>query len=54
VLYSNDPLREIAAAVGYLTPAPMARHYQELFGVSPKDERRLASGLSRAVPVAAE
>jgi hypothetical protein len=32
----------------------MARHYQELFGVSPKDERRLASGLSRAVPVAAE
>jgi transcriptional regulator GlxA family with amidase domain len=53
VLYSNDPLREIAAAVGYLTPAPMARHYQELFGVSPKDERRLASGLSRAVPVAA-
>mgnify|MGYP006200457689 CR=1 FL=1 len=46
VLYSNDPLREIAAAVGYLTPAPMARHYQELFGVSPKDERRLASGLS--------
>ena len=25
VLYSNDPLREIAAAVGYLTPAPMAR-----------------------------
>jgi transcriptional regulator GlxA family with amidase domain len=54
VLYSNDPLREIATAVGYLTPAPMARHYQELFGVSPKDERRLASGLSRAVPVAAE
>lgn len=54
VLYSNDPLREIAAAVGYLTPAPMARHYQELFGVSPKDERRLASGLNRAVPLAAE
>lgn len=47
VLYSNDPLREIAASVGYPTPAPMARHYQELFGVSPKDERRLASGLSQ-------
>jgi transcriptional regulator GlxA family with amidase domain len=28
VLYSNDPLREIAASVGYLTPAPMARQYQ--------------------------
>ncbi|WP_227751554.1 GlxA family transcriptional regulator [Tabrizicola oligotrophica] len=47
VLYSNDPLREIAVSVGYPTPAPMARHYQELFGVSPKDERRLASGLSQ-------
>ena len=45
VLYSNDPLRDIAVSVGYLTPAPMARHYLELFGVSPKDERRLASGL---------
>ena len=44
VLYSNDPLREIAASVGYLTQAPMARHYTELFGVSPKDERRLLSG----------
>ena len=54
VLYSNDSFREIAVSVGYPTPAPMARHYQELFGVSPKDERRLASGLSRAVPVAAE
>lgn len=54
VLYSNDPLRDIAVAVGYLTPAPMARHYQELFGVSPKDERRLASGLHRSVPAAAE
>jgi AraC family transcriptional regulator, glycine betaine-responsive activator len=46
VLYSNDSFREIAVSVGYPTPAPMARHYQELFGVSPKDERRLASGLS--------
>ena len=48
VLYSNDTLREIALAVGYLAPAPMARHYQELFGVSPQDERRLASGLQPA------
>lgn len=53
VLYSNDSFREIAAAVGYPTPAPMARHYQELFGVSPKDERRLASGLT-PVSTAAE
>jgi transcriptional regulator GlxA family with amidase domain len=54
VLYSNDHLREIALSVGYVTLARMAQHYQELFGVSPKDERRLASGLNRAVPVAAE
>lgn len=54
VLYTNDPLREIATSVGYLTPAPMARHYQELFGVSPKDERRLASGLQVPAQTAAE
>lgn len=30
VLYSNDSFREIAVSVGYPTPAPMARHYQEL------------------------
>jgi transcriptional regulator GlxA family with amidase domain len=41
VLYSNDPLREIAASVGYLTSSPMIRHYTALFGVSPRDERRL-------------
>lgn len=41
VLYSNDSLREIAASVGYMTSSPMIRHYTELFGVSPKDERRL-------------
>jgi transcriptional regulator GlxA family with amidase domain len=41
VLYSNDSLREIAASVGYLTSSPMIRHYTQLFGVSPKDERRL-------------
>lgn len=41
VLYSNDSLRDIATSVGYLTSAPMVRHYVEFFGVSPKDERRL-------------
>ncbi|TXI04073.1 MAG: GlxA family transcriptional regulator [Pseudorhodobacter sp.] len=46
VLYSNDSFSDIAASVGYPTPAPMARHYQELFGVSPRDERRLAAGLT--------
>ena len=39
-----------AASIGYLTSSPMIRHYTELFGVSPKDERRLAlaARLSRA------
>lgn len=50
VLYTNDSLREIAASIGYVTSSPMIRHYTELFGVSPKDERRLtlAARLSRA------
>lgn len=50
VLYSSDPLREIAVSVGYLTQAPMARHYTAMFGVSPKDERLLLSGLLDAAP----
>ncbi len=45
VLYSNDSLREIAASVGYMTSSPMIRHYTEVFGVSPRDERRLTHGL---------
>ena len=45
VLYSEDSLREIATSVGYLKPTPMARDYKALFGVSPKDERRLFAGL---------
>jgi transcriptional regulator GlxA family with amidase domain len=45
VLYSSDTLRDIAAAVGYMTSSPMVRHYTALFGVSPRDERRLTRGL---------
>ena len=53
VLYSNDPLREIAASVGYLTSAPMARHYTEQFGVSPKHERQMLMGLHDTGPAKA-
>jgi AraC family transcriptional regulator, glycine betaine-responsive activator len=53
VLYSSDSLRDIAAAVGYMTPSPMVRHYTELFGVSPREERRLVQGLKGA-PVRVE
>ncbi len=45
VLYSDDSLRDIATSVGYQTLTPMARDYKELFGVSPKDERRKFTGL---------
>lgn len=48
VLYSNDSLRDIAASVGYVTSSPMIRHYTEIFGVSPKDERRLTRALRLA------
>jgi transcriptional regulator GlxA family with amidase domain len=50
VLYSNDPFREIAASVGYMTTSPLIRHYTRLFGVSPRDERRLTRSLARASP----
>lgn len=55
VLYSSDTLREIAASVGYVTSSPMVRHYTALFGVSPRDERRLTRGFrGMATPAAAE
>ncbi|WP_135450750.1 GlxA family transcriptional regulator [Tabrizicola caldifontis] len=50
VLYSNDSLREIAASVGYMTSSPMIRHYVQLFGVSPRDERRLTQSMRRSGP----
>jgi AraC family transcriptional regulator, glycine betaine-responsive activator len=54
VLYSNDSLRDIAASVGYLTSSAMIRHYAELFGVNPRDERRLTQMIHRAVPARIE
>ena len=50
VLYSNDSFHEIAASVGYVSSGPMNRHYTEIFGVSPRDERRLTQSLRRAAP----
>ena len=54
VLYSNDSLREIAASVGYMTSSPMIRHYTELFGVSPRDERRLTQAVRGVGPARVE
>jgi AraC family transcriptional regulator, glycine betaine-responsive activator len=45
VLYSEDALLDIATSIGYLRSTPMTRHYKELFGVSPMEERRMFTGL---------
>ena len=39
VMYSGDKMSVIAQAVGYASPAPMIRHYREIFGLSPQEER---------------
>ena len=54
VLYSGDSLREIAVSVGYMTSSPMIRHYTEIFGVSPREERRLTQGHRNMPAQAAE
>lgn len=53
VLYSSDSLREIAASVGYMSASPMIRQYTEVFGVSPRDERRLTQSV-RGAPARVE
>ncbi|MEO8243161.1 MAG: helix-turn-helix domain-containing protein [bacterium] len=45
VLYSADTLSEIAVSVGYPRSGPMARHYEQAFGVTPQGERKALSGL---------
>lgn len=40
VKYSKDTMTEIASEVGYSTSTRMARHYREVFGVSPQEERK--------------
>jgi transcriptional regulator GlxA family with amidase domain len=40
VLYSNDTMTEIAIAIGYSSATPMMRNYQEIFGISPSEERK--------------
>jgi AraC family transcriptional regulator, glycine betaine-responsive activator len=45
LLYSDDSISDIAKSVGYPKSTPMARDYKALFGVSPKEERGLFTGL---------
>ncbi|MGB0960144.1 MAG: GlxA family transcriptional regulator [Halocynthiibacter sp.] len=40
VLYSSDSITEIAYSVGYTSTSPMLRHYKEVYGVTPQEDRR--------------
>ncbi|MCT4556443.1 MAG: helix-turn-helix domain-containing protein [Pelagimonas sp.] len=39
VMYSNDRIQDIAAAVGYSNSGLFSRHYREAFGLTPKEDR---------------
>ncbi|SLN76898.1 GlxA family transcriptional regulator [Ruegeria meonggei] len=40
VVYTKDPIPEIAAAIGYGSVAPLVTHYRSAFGLSPSEDRR--------------
>lgn len=40
VLYSSDSLTEIAFSVGYSSSAPMMKHYKEVYGLTPQEDRK--------------
>ncbi len=40
VVYTKDPISEIAEAVGYSSVAPLVTHYRAAFGLSPSEDRR--------------
>ncbi|SDX81079.1 Transcriptional regulator GlxA family, contains an amidase domain and an AraC-type DNA-binding HTH domain [Ruegeria halocynthiae] len=40
VVYTKDPIADIAAAIGYSSVAPLVTHYRSAFGLSPSEDRR--------------
>ena len=50
VLYSDEPLAEIAASVGYPRAALMARDYAAVFGLSPRDDRKALASRGLMTP----
>lgn len=40
VMYSKDPVADIAAAVGYASATPLITHYRNAYGVTPSEDRR--------------
>lgn len=45
VLYTNDPIAEVAYMVGYATPGSFMRHYRETFGITPISDRRAKNSM---------
>lgn len=39
VQFTDKPMSSVAEAVGYASPAPLARHYRAEFGIGPQDDR---------------
>lgn len=40
VVYTKDPIADIAAAIGYGSVAPLVTHYRSAFGLSPSEDRQ--------------
>lgn len=45
VLYTSDPITEIAYMVGYSSPGTFLRHYRETFDVTPISDRRAKNSM---------
>ncbi|MEM6656624.1 MAG: helix-turn-helix domain-containing protein [Pseudomonadota bacterium] len=45
VLYTNDPIAEVAYMVGYASPGAFMRHYRETFGITPISDRRAKNSM---------
>jgi transcriptional regulator GlxA family with amidase domain len=43
VMYSSDPIAEIALAVGFSSSGPLVRYYKQAFGITPSDHRKQAN-----------
>lgn len=40
VVYTKDPIADIAAAIGFSSVTPLVTHYRSAFGLSPSEDRR--------------
>ena len=40
VMYTNDAIADVAAAVGYANAKPFVKHYRSAFGLTPQEDRK--------------